>query len=141
MRKYFIIACLFALAAITGNAKTANFQTGVINTLHSDEFNEMFNDGNTLGKPVVIDVSAEWCGWCKKMHPHLETLAKKYKGQIYFFQINYETDLDLIRKIGVSSYPTLIYILPDGSGYLDEEGFRTADQLDITLQEMFFGED
>ena len=138
MRKYLIIACLVAFAALAGHAKTTSFKTGVINTLHTNEFLEIFSNGNSLGKPVVIDISAEWCGWCKKMHPHLEQLAKKYKGKIYFFQINYETDLDLIRELGVSSYPTLIYIHPDGTVVVDEDGFRTADVLDETLQDVFY---
>ena len=141
MKKNLIIACLVAFAALTVNAKTGNFKAGEINILHTDEFMEMFGEDCTVEHPIVIDVSAEWCGWCKKMHPHLEQLAKKYKGQIDFFQINYETDLELIQDLGVSSYPTLIYIRPDGSVVVDEDGFRTANKLDEKLQKVFYGED
>ena len=137
MKRNLIIVCLVALMAITGNAKTTVI-SGVINTIHTDDFMSLFVENKTHDRPAVIDVSAEWCGWCKRMHPHLETLAKKYSGQIDFFQPNYETDLDLIHELGVTSYPTLIYIKTDGSMVVDSDGYRTAEVLDATFQEVFF---
>ena len=138
MRKNIIIACLIALVAFAGRAETGNFKDGVINTIHTDDFMTMFVDQEIPDRPAVIDVSAEWCGWCKKMHPHLEQLAKKHSGEIDFFQLNYETDLELIHQLGVSSYPTLIYIKADGKVVIDDQGFRTADELDETIQEVFY---
>jgi len=140
MRKTFFIACLMAVMAFAGNAKTGDFKEGTINIIHTDQFMEKFVDQEIPDLPAVIDVSAEWCGWCQKMHPHLEQLAKKYSGKIEFYQLNYETDLDLINQLGVSSYPTLIYIKANGNVVIDEQGFRTADQLDETLQEVFYAE-
>jgi len=129
-----------AVMAFAGNAKTGDFKEGTINIIHTDQFMEKFVDQEIPDLPAVIDVSAEWCGWCQKMHPHLEQLAKKYSGKIEFYQLNYETDLDLINQLGVSSYPTLIYIKANGNVVIDEQGFRTADQLDETLQEVFYAE-
>lgn len=140
MKKNLIIACFVALVAFAGNAKTGDVKTGAINTIHTDQFMEKFVDQEIPDRPAVIDISAEWCGWCKKMHPHLEQLAIKYTGKIDFFQLNYETDLELIRQLGVSSYPTLIYIKADGKVVMDEQGFRTADELDETIQEVFYSE-
>lgn len=138
MKKNLIIACLTALIAIAGNAKSGDFKDGIVNTIHTDQFMEKFVDQKTPDRPAVIDVSAEWCGWCKKMHPHLEQLAKKYSGKIDFFQLNYETDLELIRQLGVNSYPTLIFIKADGSVIIDDNGYRTFDVLDQTIQEVFY---
>ncbi|MEM1394774.1 MAG: thioredoxin domain-containing protein, partial [Cyanobacteria bacterium P01_H01_bin.150] len=30
------------------------------------------------GKPVVVDIYADWCGGCKKIKPTLEALKKEY---------------------------------------------------------------
>lgn len=140
MKKNLIIACLMLFVATAIGAHAATPRFGVINTLRTKEFYEMFSNGNTLGRPVVIDISAEWCGWCQKLHPHIEKLAKQYSGKIYFFQLNYETDLDLIQELGVSAYPTLIYIKSDGNRTM-ESGYREAEALDAKFQKIFYGLD
>ena len=136
MKKTFIVACLMLFMATAISAQAAKPKAGVINTLHTDGYKEMFSKGNTLKCPVVIDISAEWCGWCTKLHPNIVEVAKKYSGEIYFFQLNYETDLDLIRELGVTGYPSLIYITSDGKAVM-ESGYRTVEQLEANFMEKF----
>mgnify|MGYP002624631975 CR=1 FL=1 len=139
MRKNLLFACFMLIMATAVSANAAKPKAGVINTLHAKEYKEMFGKGNTLKCPVVIDISAEWCGWCTKMHPNLEKAAKMYSGKIYFFQINYETDLDLINELGVTGFPTLIYIKPNGKSVM-KSGYRTLDELEDTFNDIFFSD-
>ena len=41
-----------------------------------------------LGKPIVIDFWATWCGPCKKEMPHLKKIEEKFEGQINVLSIN-----------------------------------------------------
>lgn len=136
MKKNLILACLMLFVATAISAYAAKPRYGVINTLHTKEYKDMFGDGNKLGCPVVIDVSAEWCGWCTKLHPNIVEVARNYSGEIYFFQLNYETDLDLINELGVTGYPSLIYITKDGKSVM-EGGYRTVEQLEAKFMEKF----
>ena len=39
---------------------------------------------------VVIDMSASWCGPCKKIAPAYEELAEMYKGMVTFVHVDVE---------------------------------------------------
>ena len=39
-------------------------------------------------KPCLIDFSTTWCGWCKKLHPILEQVAKQYEGKVYVYTLD-----------------------------------------------------
>eukprot|EP01123_Difflugia_compressa_P012961 TRINITY_DN5773_c0_g1_i1.p1 TRINITY_DN5773_c0_g1~~TRINITY_DN5773_c0_g1_i1.p1 ORF type:complete len:206 (-),score=30.18 TRINITY_DN5773_c0_g1_i1:16-633(-) len=63
---------------------------------------------NTEGL-VVVDISATWCGPCKKIAPHFERLAKE-NPSVLFLQV----DLDKFKRTisdlsGVSSVPTFLF--------------------------------
>ena len=139
MKKNILIGLLLGMLSLSSSAVAQEFTSGKVNVLRTAQFEELFLNDKVIDRPVVIDFSAEWCGWCQKMHPHIAELAQKYSGQIDFYQVNYETDLDLIRALGIGSFPTLVYIKTDGSMVVDENGYRTTSVLDETIQEVFYG--
>jgi thiol-disulfide isomerase/thioredoxin len=51
------------------------------------------NDGGRLskelqGKPVLVDIYADWCGGCQSIKPTLSTLKKQYSGKVNFVVFN-----------------------------------------------------
>ena len=96
------------------------------------------------GRPVLVDVYTDWCGWCKRMDRDVyarrdvqEYLARKfvavklnaesnetarYRGQTL-------TARALASQFGVSGYPTTIFLSPTGAylgnvpGYTGPEKF------------------
>ncbi|MEA2081312.1 MAG: thioredoxin [Elusimicrobiota bacterium] len=57
---------------------------------------------------IVIDCWAEWCGPCRMVHPIVESLAKKRKGEIVFGKLNVDENRMISGRYGIMSIPTLL---------------------------------
>jgi len=62
--------------------------------------------------PVVVDIYADWCGYCKVLAPMLEKSEKKFAGKVKIVKINVEKHPDL--KKNVQSLPTIVYFKKSG---------------------------
>lgn len=60
--------------------------------------------------PTIIDVNATWCNACRMMEPIFEQLSDEYQGQIQFAKIDFDSQSELVKKFGVSSLPTILFI-------------------------------
>lgn len=61
------------------------------------------------GRPILIDVYADWCSVCKVQHKHLSELTRNpaYKNLIVL-RLNYDTQKAERRKLKVPRQSTLI---------------------------------
>ena len=85
-----------------------------------------------MGKPVVLDFFAEWCGPCKRQGPYLEELKKNMGEKIEIRKIDVDENMDLANKYGIRVVPTLI-IEKDGKVVRTLEGVTSADSLESML--------
>jgi thiol-disulfide isomerase/thioredoxin len=68
-----------------------------------------FDAAQAAGKPILIEVTAPWCPTCKAQKPILQELAEKPKFRgLIAFQIDFDSQKDLLRKFGVTMQSTLI---------------------------------
>lgn len=82
-------------------------------------------------KPVFLDISASWCGYCKKMKAKVFTDSKvaNYFNSTF---INVAVDgekgegIYLASKYGVKGYPTFVFINSDGSLAKQTSGYRNS---------------
>lgn len=62
-------------------------------------------------KPLLVEFYASWCGWCKKLAPHLEQVAAEHRESAVVAKVNCEKS-PATEKIcndhHVGGYPTLI---------------------------------
>ena len=70
--------------------------------------NDFFQKIQNTPNPVVVDLSAPWCGPCKAVKPILEQLSQEYGGRVDLWQINADESHELLQKLGVYEIPTLI---------------------------------
>jgi thioredoxin 1 len=63
--------------------------------------------------PLVIDLHAEWCGFCTRMQPHIDRLATEREGSIRFVGSDVDDNEELYRILGVKTLP-LVVLYKDG---------------------------
>ena len=61
-----------------------------------------------MGKPVLIDFYADWCGPCRLQSPIVEELAQRMGDQVEVKKINVDDHMDLANKYRIYVVPTLI---------------------------------
>jgi thioredoxin len=67
----------------------------------------------TDGVPVLVDVTAPWCGPCRQMDPVLEELAGEETGLLVVARVDADEHPGVARRLGVMSLPTLV-VFVDG---------------------------
>lgn len=89
-------------------------------------------------KPILLDVTTDWCSWSKKMER--ETFAdknvQKELGDFVLVRLNAEEDANesVVKEFNVSSYPTLLILNYRGETIGENEGFLDAKDMLEFLQ-------
>ena len=62
---------------------------------------------------VVVDFWATWCGPCRSMAPHLETIANEYDGKVRIVKVDVDRNQKSAITYGIQNLPTLL-VFKDG---------------------------
>ena len=103
---------------------------------------------DTTSRHVLVDVSAPWCGWCRKMekevYPALGTLLSKHfiltrlnrddNNTIYRYRGNRYTSTRLAQHFKIQQVPAIVILNPKGKYLTHISGFIEADNLRSILQ-------
>jgi thioredoxin 1 len=84
-------------------------------------------------KPVFVDISTGWCGYCKKMKNKVYAdpqVGEHYNGNFINVSIDAEKGEGkaIAAKYGVKGYPTLVFVHPDGTTLLQTRGYHKPDE-------------
>lgn len=94
-------------------------------TVTKDNYDEIVTKSP---KPVILDISATWCGPCQQVKPVFENIAKELGDQYTFGEVNVDESRDLAIKFGVTSVPTFIF-MKEGALKGKERGYMTQENL------------
>ncbi len=79
-------------------------------------------------KVVLVDFFATWCMPCKMLSPVLEGVSETVKDYASVVKLDIDENMDLARKYGVMSVPTMI-VVKNGVEAERMVGFRQANQI------------
>jgi len=86
------------------------------------------------GKPIFIDVSTVWCGYCKKMKKNVYTdaaVAQAMNADYIPLALDGEKSdgAELVSKLGINGFPTLLILDAQGNVLKKNTGYLDAQQL------------
>ncbi|MFD0940263.1 thioredoxin family protein [Pedobacter boryungensis] len=121
MKNFIWAICLFM---ITTSATAAE-----INFLDNPVWSTVLEKAKKENKVIFLDAYATWCGPCKMMDS--ETYKDSAVADYYntnFINVKYDMEkgegLTLAQRFSVESYPSLLFINPDGTVLHKGTGFR-----------------
>ncbi len=84
-----------------------------------ENFDELISKG-----PVLVDFFATWCGPCKMLSSEIENV----KDKIQVVKVDIDKNMELCKRYGVMSVPTLIYF-KDNAALKTSVGYITSDEI------------
>ena len=107
----------------------------------------------TSGRPVLVDVYTDWCGWCKRMDRDVYAradvqgyLARRFvtvkldaeSNAVAHYEGRAYTLRSLAARLGASAYPTTVFLGAKGNYIGNSPGYLPAQ--DFLLQLRFVGD-
>lgn len=125
------IIMMISVSAQNQGTKEAS-ETGALQ-FNTASWNEILATAKEENKPVFLDISASWCGYCKQMKANVFTnpdVAKLYNATFINVSVDGEKGegIQLAKKYGVKGYPTFVFLYPDGSMIFQTSGFHNAER-------------
>lgn len=88
------------------------------------------------GQPMLIQVSASWCGYCRKMKSEVFSQPRIQRDLARGFvtvELDADQNREFVQRLGIKSLPTTLILTPDMQIADRMEGFRSADQIQAKL--------
>lgn len=94
---------------------------------------EVLVEAQKTSKPIFVDFYATWCGPCKLMSKTTfkeAEVGKYYNDNFISFKVDAEhEEAELVSKIGLQAYPTLVYFNPQGQVMLNWVGMMEKEEI------------
>lgn len=93
-----------------------------------------FNKEVQSSNLILVDFYADWCGPCKRMAPHIETMKRKYGDNLKVLKVDTDRSPEVSKIFEIRSIP-LVKVYKDGKEVYDRMGYHSEEELDAVLQD------
>jgi thioredoxin-related protein len=143
-RRAALLLSLLAVLAIAG-APPAHAAGGA----SWRDWDEGLSEAKAKGKPVLVDVYTDWCGWCRRMDRDVyarDDVRASLEKRFVTVKLNAEaadhaiyrgkdfTSRSLASGFRVTGYPTTIFLRPDGEHIVNVPGYIPAERFLLLLE-------
>jgi len=126
---------LFAILLLNPKVTMNNISDG---DLVWRNFTDGIREASASNKKVLVDVYTDWCGWCKRMEKDTysdEDIKNYLTANYVIVRLNAESDAKemlgdaevteatLAKAYGVTGYPTMVFLMPDGKFITSVAGY------------------
>ncbi len=59
--------------------------------------------------PVLVEISAQWCGLGHIIAPVIEEMAAKFRARVKFCRIDVDRDGDVAERYGIQKFPAVLF--------------------------------
>lgn len=148
MKSVLILTSIVLLTTTCGNNQMSDRPAPEIEWVSIEDG---LRQANESGKKVLVNVYTDWCDFCKKMtntvYPDSTVRASVYdhfvsvglnaeSEKVVRYQGEMLTEKELARKLGIRSYPTMLFLNPDGELILQSNGYMPANDFNRMLMYM-----
>lgn len=120
------------VAQYTNEEPVADVKSSLLQVLNSENFLQEIQNSEI---PIVVKIYSNRCPPCKIMAPTFESLAAEYKGVYRFATLNVDDAGDLIKKYGITSIPTILF-MKDGEVIERYIGLLSREDLQESIENL-----
>ncbi|MEI7698358.1 MAG: thioredoxin family protein [Planctomycetia bacterium] len=98
----------------------------------STDIEQSLQDASQSGKPVLMQFTASWCVYCKRMEKNTftnEDVAERIGEDFVAVKVDADEQKDLIRDLEIKGLPAILIVSPDLQVIHRISGFQTAEAL------------
>lgn len=96
-------------------------------------------EAESSGKPILLKFTADWCVYCKKMEKEILSqpeVIQYVEERFVPVLVDADENKALLKKLEVTTLPTIVVITPDLKRVERLKGYQTADNLRQFLNEI-----
>jgi thioredoxin-like negative regulator of GroEL len=90
------------------------------------------------GRVIMVDFFTTWCGWCKRLdrETYADPRVADRCRSLIAVKVDGDRRRDLAKQYGVTGYPTIGFLHPDGRPLQIAVGFQSADNFVALLDRL-----
>lgn len=103
---------------------------GAVELTWLTRYADAIDTSRRTGQPIIVDVGAEWCVWCRELDRQIATDVVQQKLRNWTrLRLDADRDVDAVRSLAVGPIPALRVLSPTGQVIAWHNGYMKADEL------------